>query len=160
MEVVVAVVVVVGLGMVQGFSESGGGESTNGLCTDHMCLRERLRRCQFIGVMHLGKLSPLLSLIPLPFTLCLECWPIGGRARDISVKLLHSIGFFVSTRNREQGQNNPKRTSLFPMPQTIARSSSMAVPPLAPHVSTGRTNKPWIESQSSSSSFSSSWPND
>jgi hypothetical protein len=77
------------IGQVQGPSESGGGESTSQQRTDRISLHRNVvvrEVAQFIGVMHLGKLSSLLLPIPLPFTLCLECWLIGGRARDISVR--------------------------------------------------------------------------
>ena len=76
-----------------GPSESGGGESTNEPSqqrTDRISPSRERSRCQFIGVMHLENFLPFLSLIPLPSTLCLECWLIGGRARDISVRSIHS----------------------------------------------------------------------
>jgi hypothetical protein len=63
---------------------------------------------QFIGVMHLEN---FLSLLPSPtrstssFTLCIECWLIGGRARDISVRsiTLHSTSLYPTQTENKPG---------------------------------------------------------
>ena len=53
-------------------------------------LRESVRGANSSASCTWKTFFPSPSLIPLPLTLCLECWLIGGRARDISVGSIHS----------------------------------------------------------------------